>query len=103
MSVGDLRLLIGQQIGVQWLVSLALEQLRQDPFAGKLYEGDLLNAVLGAGPFYWDGHPAETALAARRFDTHAGSCRRHNGPSARRPSHVDREELRHRFMGVGAP
>jgi hypothetical protein len=60
LSVGDLRLLLGQQIGVQWLVPVALEHLRQDPFAGQMYSGDLLNAVLRAGSDYWDEHPSET-------------------------------------------
>ncbi|HEX5825753.1 MAG TPA: contact-dependent growth inhibition system immunity protein [Candidatus Limnocylindrales bacterium] len=60
LSVDDLRLLLGQQIGVQWLVPVALEHLREDRFAGGLYQGDLLNAVLRAGSKYWDEHPAET-------------------------------------------
>lgn len=60
LSVGDLRLLLGQRIGTDWLVPLALARLGDDPLAGESYPGDLLNAVLGAGSNYWDGHPAET-------------------------------------------
>jgi hypothetical protein len=60
LSVGDLRLLLGQRIGVEWLVPVALEHLRQDPFAGEMYQGDLLNAVLRSGSEYWNEHPTET-------------------------------------------
>ena len=42
----NLRIMIGQQIGLPYLIPLALEMLRGDPFtAGDLYEGDLLAAV----------------------------------------------------------
>jgi hypothetical protein len=60
LSVGDLRLLLGQRIGTDWLVPLALARLGDDPLAGESYPGDLLNAVLKTESSYWDGHPAET-------------------------------------------
>ncbi|MEU0087314.1 contact-dependent growth inhibition system immunity protein, partial [Streptomyces sp. NPDC006274] len=61
LTVEDMRLLIGQSIGLPYLLPLAVEVLRENPMAeGHMYEGDLLSAVLtrnaekprtrGAGP-----------------------------------------------------
>jgi hypothetical protein len=54
----DLRLLIGQQIGVEYLAPLALEVLAADPWtSGDLYDGDLLDAVLKLPDAFWHTHP----------------------------------------------
>lgn len=54
-SVEDLRIMIGQSIGLRYLVPLALEQLRRKPLAaGDYYAGDLLAAVLRADPNFWN-------------------------------------------------
>jgi hypothetical protein len=58
LTVEDLRLLIGQGIGLRFLVPLAVEQLELDPLvAGDFYPGDLLAAVLRVGDAYWMRHP----------------------------------------------
>ena len=47
LTVEDLRLLIGQNIGLAHLLPLAMEVLRADPMtAGDFYEGDPLSAVM---------------------------------------------------------
>jgi hypothetical protein len=52
-----LRITIGQNIGLEYLVPLALERLGDDPFAeGAYYPGDLLVSVLGAEALFWQGH-----------------------------------------------
>jgi hypothetical protein len=57
-SVEDLRIMIGQNIGLQYLVPLALEHLRYDPLAqGDFYPGDLLKMVLSADARFWQNHP----------------------------------------------
>jgi CDI immunity proteins len=57
-SVEDLRVMIGQNIGLQYLVPLAIEQLRRHPLAqGDFYPGDLLKMVLGADAKFWQNHP----------------------------------------------
>jgi hypothetical protein len=57
-TVEDLRITIGQQIGLKYLVPLALEKLRDDPFAeGAYYPCDLLVSVLGAEAQFWQSHP----------------------------------------------
>ena len=58
----DLRLLIGQGIGRQHLIPLALELLRLNPLApGDLYDGALLQAVLSTDHGYWKAHPGLAA------------------------------------------
>ena len=62
--------MIGQHIGLDYLMPLALEHLRADPLAeGDYYSGDLLVAVLKAGRDFWCQHAdyvAEVADIARR-------------------------------------
>jgi hypothetical protein len=58
-TVEDLRIMIGQSISLEYLVPLALEQLRDKPFAeGAHYGGDLLVMVLQVGSQFWKQHPA---------------------------------------------
>jgi hypothetical protein len=48
-SVEDLRIMIGQQIGLPHLIPLAVAVLERDPLAeGNYYPGDLLANVIGA-------------------------------------------------------
>ena len=56
-GVEDLRILIGRNIGLQYLIPLAFEYLRKNPLAeGDFYPGDLLNMVLTADPNFWQDH-----------------------------------------------
>ncbi len=56
-TVEDLRITIGQNIALEWLLPMAIELLRDDPFAeGDFYRGDLLNSVLGIKPSFWSDH-----------------------------------------------
>ncbi|MFJ8434972.1 contact-dependent growth inhibition system immunity protein [Kitasatospora sp. NPDC094019] len=58
LTVEDLRLLIGQDEGLGFLLPLALEVLRDNPMAeGDMYEGDLLRAVVTRSPATWDEWP----------------------------------------------
>ena len=57
-TVEDLRIMIGQKIGLPFLVPLAVERLEPDPLAaGDYYPGDLLSAVLGVSEGFWLAHP----------------------------------------------
>ena len=78
LTTGDLRRLIGQQIGLRYLVPLALETLALTPWvSGDYYEGDLLQNVIGLPPAFWQEHPdwrAEVdAIVAKAVDE-AQSC-----------------------------
>ncbi|WP_329416569.1 contact-dependent growth inhibition system immunity protein [Streptomyces sp. NBC_00704] len=58
LTVEDMRLLIGQNVGLRFLLPCALEVLRDDPMAaGHLYEGDLLSAVVTRRPAVWNEWP----------------------------------------------
>ncbi|HEY5913156.1 MAG TPA: contact-dependent growth inhibition system immunity protein [Verrucomicrobiae bacterium] len=63
LTDSNLRLLIGQQIGLQHLVPLALERLKTNPWSDSLYPGDLLAAVLRVDAEFWRGEPALLAWA----------------------------------------
>ncbi|MFD7417457.1 contact-dependent growth inhibition system immunity protein [Kitasatospora purpeofusca] len=58
LTVEDLRLLIGQGVGLVHLLPLAVDVLRGDPLAeGDMYEGDLLATVLSRGAEVWHRIP----------------------------------------------
>jgi len=53
-SVEDLRILIGQNIGLKYLIPIALEKLTDNILAeGDFYSGDLLTSVLTSNPDFW--------------------------------------------------
>lgn len=65
LQVEDLRLLIGQRVGLDTLVPLALGMLRYRPLLeGDIYPGDLLHALLRVPDAWWVAHPSARALLA---------------------------------------
>lgn len=57
-TVEDLRIMIGQNFGLKYLIPLAIEVLRVNPFAsGDFYDGDLLHSVLKVKPEFWQDNP----------------------------------------------
>jgi len=55
-EVEDLRIMISQNIGLNFLIPLALDELSSNILAeGDYYEGDLLTTVLGVNNEYWQG------------------------------------------------
>ncbi len=57
-AVGDLRIMIGQKIGLPFLVPLALEILAEDPLVeGTYYPGDLLSVVIEVPAAFWSDRP----------------------------------------------
>ncbi len=56
-STEDLRMMIGQEIGLKYLLPIALVELEKDPLAqGDYYPGDLLKNVLGVNREFWRQH-----------------------------------------------
>ena len=56
--IEDLRIMIGQEIGLEYLLPLALVELEKDHLAeGDFYPGDLLKNVLGVSRAFWLQHP----------------------------------------------
>lgn len=61
----ELRLAVGQGIGLEWLVPLMLWRLEKDPFrSGDFYEGDMLESLARVPATYWEAHPKERAILA---------------------------------------
>lgn len=57
LGTEDLRILIGQNIGLPFLIPLALERLSSKPLAeGDFYPGDLLVKVLMSESAFWENH-----------------------------------------------
>ena len=57
-TVENLRVMIGQGIGLEFLIPLAVELLQENPFVeGDYYPGDLLSVVLHVEPRFWQTHP----------------------------------------------
>lgn len=53
-EIEDYRIMIGQNIGLKYLIPLAIEILEKDILAeGDLYEGDFLQSVLASDENYW--------------------------------------------------
>lgn len=53
----DLRIMIGQEIGLEFLIPKALQVLKKDLYAeGDFFEGDLLKNVLEINTIFWDNH-----------------------------------------------
>lgn len=53
-DIEDLRIMIGQNIGLKYLIPLAIDKLKENILAeGDFYEGDLLKAVLTSEAYYW--------------------------------------------------
>ena len=60
LQTEDLRLLISQEIGLEYIIPLAIEKLSTDILAeGDFYPGDLLKAVLSVTPVFWNTHKTE--------------------------------------------
>jgi CDI immunity proteins len=57
-SVEDLRIMIGQSIGLPYLVPLALQHLPKNPLAERDFSpGDLPKSVVTADQTFWSEHP----------------------------------------------
>src|SRR5689334_2350866 len=57
LTIEQTRLLIGQNIGLLYLIPRAITILKDDILAeGDLYEGDLLKAILDVKEEFWKSH-----------------------------------------------
>ncbi|MDQ1087527.1 contact-dependent growth inhibition system immunity protein [Siphonobacter sp. SORGH_AS_1065] len=82
-STEDLRVMIGQNIGLTWLIPLALDKLQVDILAeGDFYEGDLLVSVLKTSPSYWRNHSLELATFTTLLEKSLTSLATSDAPKA---------------------
>jgi len=65
-NVEDVRLLIGQDIGLEYTVPIAMKFLSEDILAeGDFYEGDLLKATVMCDSNYWKNHPDQFLILSQ--------------------------------------
>lgn len=58
-SVDDIRFMIGQEIGAEYLIPIAFNYLRDDLLLDACYyEGDLLNSILSLPEVFWKENPS---------------------------------------------
>lgn len=58
LTIEQLRTLIGQNIGLKFLIPLASEKLKENILAeGDFYAGDLLNAIITSDVDFWKSNP----------------------------------------------
>lgn len=68
-SIEDLRIMIGQDIGLKFLVPFAISILQNNILAeGDYYEGDLLKSVLTSDKNYWANSKENWVLVCRIFE-----------------------------------
>ena len=57
-SAEDVRVMIGQDLSLEYLMPIAIEHLEKNPFVkGDYYPGDLLKNALGVRCDFWEQHP----------------------------------------------
>lgn len=68
-TVEDLRLMIGQNTGLEYLIPYAIQILEKDLFTeGDFYPGDLLENVLGANQKFWNLNPQYAPVLITLFE-----------------------------------
>ena len=68
-DIEDLRIMVGQNIGLHFLIPLAIEELKQNILAeGDFYEGDLLSSVLTSETNYWKREKENWLLICNLFN-----------------------------------
>lgn len=93
-GVEDMRIMIGQNIGLAYLIPMALERLAADAFVeGNFYPGDLLSATLQVEERFWDQRSdlrdrlaaiAGTALSEMERSDDCDTVERHLSAACRR-------------------
>lgn len=69
-TIEDLRIMIGQGIGMKYLVPCAIKELTKNILAeGHFYEGDLLKFVLTSDPSYWKTEQSQWKAVCSIFES----------------------------------
>lgn len=77
-TIEDLRILIGQQIGLNFLIEIAIEKLSENVLAeGDFYPGDLLNSVIGIDKKYWAENWEQRILLAAIINNNLDKLNEH--------------------------
>lgn len=72
LTIEQLRLLISQKIGIEYLTEIAIEKLKLNILAeSDLYKGDLLEAVLGLPIEFWTEKQIEFRILKKLVEQNA--------------------------------
>lgn len=72
LKIEDLRILIGQEIGLKFLIEIAIEKLQENCLIeGDLYPGDLLQSVLNINPNYWKENKKQKTIIENILKTNS--------------------------------
>jgi hypothetical protein len=70
LTIEQIRLLISQKIGIEFLIGIALEKLEQNIIVeGDLYEGDLLDSVSKVPTEFWNKNSTEFLNLKNTFES----------------------------------
>ncbi|AUC20594.1 hypothetical protein BTO15_00010 [Polaribacter sejongensis] len=70
LTIEQIRLLISQKIGIEFLIGIALEKLEQNIIVeGDLYEGDLLDSVSKVPAEFWNKNSTEFLNFKNTFES----------------------------------
>ncbi len=68
-SIEDLRIMIGQDIGLEYLIPMAIVVLEKNILAeGDLYEGDLLTSILTSEKNFWKKSTGQWKIICELFE-----------------------------------
>lgn len=57
LTIEDLRILVGQKIGLNYLIPISIEYLEENPLCcGDYYDGDLLQKIISIDISFWKYH-----------------------------------------------
>jgi hypothetical protein len=60
ISIDEIRMLVGQSIGLEYIIPLALSFLEKEPLINAgMYKGDLLSIVLDVSDDFWKKNPTQ--------------------------------------------
>ena len=72
-TVEDLRITIGQSFSLEFLIPLAIEELKQNILSeGHFYEGDLLQSVLSSDVNFWKNNYDQWLAIKSLFESNYG-------------------------------
>jgi hypothetical protein len=68
-DIENLRIMIGQNIGLKFLIPIAIKKIQNNILAeGDFYEGDLLKSILESDPDFWKSNRENWSIVCSAFE-----------------------------------
>jgi len=79
-SIGDWCKCVRQELYLKYVIEWVVSKLRDNPLAGDMYDGELVNALTSVSPAFWDDHNREkeeiTAIVRCAYDRYTDDVKR---------------------------